>query len=133
MLSVSKAAVARYIQLKLSSNLVLSTRFYATAENTFTSATKTTNVDSTGTGSTSAENQSRFKEGRYMSNTVKNILELNEKLSQEINNAGSLTESYNRFNNLILDFESKHNNPQIVSNGGSVFNNTKILNSTITR
>lgn len=133
MLSVSKAAVARYIQLKLSSNLVLSTRFYATAENTFTSATKTTNVDSTGTGSTSTENQSRFKEGRYMSNTVKNILELNEKLSQEINNAGSLTESYNRFNNLILDFESKHNNPQIVSNGGSVFNNTKFLNSTLTR
>lgn len=125
MLSVSKAAVSRYIQLKLCSNLVLSTRFYATAENT-TNATNDPEATTVG-------KQSTPREGRYMSNTVKSILELNDKLSQEINNAGSLAESYNRFNNLILDFESKHNNPQMVSNGGSVFNNTKFLNSTLTR
>ncbi|CAL9731513.1 meiotic sister-chromatid recombination protein 6, mitochondrial [Monosporozyma unispora] len=123
MLSVSRSAVARY--LKLSSSVVSSARFYATNE-----AKKVLSNEEP--VNRQHNNKPKTRGGRFNSNSG-NILKLNEQLSKEINDAGSLTESYNRFNNLILDFESKHNNSQMVGDGYSVFNNTKYLNSTLTR
>ena len=123
MLNVNRYIGFKYLQGN--STLVSSARFYTTSlKNQGNEHVNNNNNNSSNNNNGRRYNRTGFN---------KQILQLNEQLSQRLSKSKNLSESYQIFNDLILDFESKYNKPQMVTNGQSIFNNTKYLNTTLTK
>lgn len=126
MLNANRYIGFRY--LKGNSPLISSTRFYSTSLRSQINEHVNNNND-INDNNDSNDNSRRYNRGGFN----KQILQLNKQLSQRLNQSKNLSESYQIFNDLILYFESKYNKPNMVNNGQSVFNNTRYLNTTLTR
>lgn len=128
MLNINRYIGFKY--LKGNSSLVSSTRFYTTSsKNQRNEHVNDININSSTSSSNSNDNSRRYNRGGFS----KQILQLNEQLSRRLSQSKNLSESYQIFNDLILDFESKYNKSQMVHNGQSIFNNTRYLNTTLTK